>query len=417
MAAPEAAKLTDERLPKTLFLYRSMAPVNLTSRISSLVIQCLERESDTSLRQQLGAALDRLLLLPPDDEENVVAEVLDDVCEVQDAPDFFLSELELRSQLVYLGKAQDQAALLWCMPVMFMAGDQPQRLALSTDSMTSLSQLLTDTDVIGAQARVGILPRLFLPQEMVTQSYGALNKLVRLLGQQVLDGDPVRLEPGVLAEGIPVSDKFAWGDNPYLTLRYLVGVVVTHASMLDDVFPAIGDDMGEEGDAYATQALSEPDARSPLQEGQDDEPGPITDLPAPGVDEHGTSWDDLFLEAVDDVFMPLFGAQSTMLPDDFHTNVRQGLELWRQNGLQHQIRNGFHEEEVVVIQARTYRDEELGRLGWDLFLFGEDGTFRDQSPWEVLMHEQIEESEGLLRELCAKAGWTILELEPLQVDD
>lgn len=411
----------------------SLRPEQLATALRSLVIKRAVDGLDGEEQLELEAALDLLLDQPTSTEHDVVAQVLDEVYEVPEAGDIFLSELEIQSELVFLGKRHDQAALLMCLPVIFMAGDQPQRLAMSTDQMEELCHVLTETDVVGSQAQVSLLPRLFRPEELVTQSYGTLRALTVSLGEQVLQGDAVRLERGLIAEGMAASEKFAWGDNPYVELRYLVGVVVTHESALDDVFPAVGPEStdadmyrlkaqvaadeqeaanAEEGAEDEGEASDEPDG-SRLVVPDDDIPAPFEGQAAPGEAPDGTYWEDVFLEVVDEVFMPMFGAQATLLPDDFHENLRRGLELWRQSGLQHQVGEGFDDEEAVVLHAKPYTDEATGRMGWDLVLMGEDGTIRDQAPWEVLLHEDPESSEEALRSLCESAGWTLASVDPL----
>jgi hypothetical protein len=409
-----------------------MTPSHLAAALRNLVSKAATSELAPDERQRLEAHLDELLAQPVDVEEAVVAQVIDETFDTPGAGDFFLSEVEMQSELVFLGKKRDQAVLLFCLPVAFMAGDPVQQLARSTDDMEELTHVLTETDVVGAQARVALLPRLFHPHELVTQSYGRLRKLTQTLGAQLLAGDPIRLFPGILAEGLPASEHFAWGDNPYVDLRFLVGVVVAHESALDDVFPAVGPettdadlhrldaqvqaDERDDAEARAEQglAVTGPAAGIPRWNGEVAVPAPFEGQAAPGETPAGEYWEDAFLAVVDEVFSPMFGAQETVLPDDFHENLRRGLELWRQAGIQHQVREGFHEREGVHIHALAWCDETTGRYGWDLLLTGEDGTVRDQGPWEALLHEQPSRVRECLEQLCEAQGWTLDEVEPLE---
>lgn len=385
------------------------------------------------MEASLGALLDKSTGV----EAELVAEVLDAVGDEPAAADYFLSELEIASELVFVGDKQDQAALLLCLPVIFMAGDTPRRLALSTDCMHELASVLTETDVVGAQAKVGLLPRLFAPCEVVTQSYGALRKLTQMLGEQLLAGDPVRLLPGVLSEDSQPSDRFAWGDNPYMELRYIVGVVLTHETMLDEVFPAVGpetleadlarlkadvasDELTDQLANVAPKGRSlEHIARAGDSDSDSDRhpvPPALPDETEPGQTAQGEYWEDVFLDTVDEVFVPMFGAHATSLPDDFHENVRRGLELWRETGVQHQVSQVFHPDERVFVYAKPYTDHDTGRMGWDLHFFGEYGTLRDQGPWELLMHEDADDAKAALDELCGISGWMLVEFDPLFAD-
>jgi hypothetical protein len=417
-----------------------MSQDKTAKKLLSYSIRGAEEALSPEDREAFEGLLDHVLAQEAAVEEEIVYEVLEGI-EGQAVGDYFLSELEIQSELVFLGKKKDQAALLMCMPVIFMAGDQPQRLALSTDEMEELCHVLTETDVVGSQAKLGLLPRLFTPQELVSQPYGNLRKLAAAIGQQVLDGDPVRLESGIIAEGATPSDKFAWGDNPYVELRYLVGVVVTHESALDDVFPAVGPE-STDAELFRLQADVQADEREEAGEGEegvdegfdetvddfsenstassrasDEEldamPAPFEGQAAPGEGPNGEFWEDVFLEVVDEVFFPFFGAQATLLPDDFHENLRRGLSLWRECGMKHQVNEGFHPEEPVLLYAKPYVDEATGRMGWDVVMAGEDGSVRDHGPWEVLQHEAPGDTQENLEFLCEAMGWTLAELTPL----
>lgn len=407
-----------------------MSPAKIARTIRSLILQAAKRGLKGEEQQHLEETLDLLLDQPVDMEEDLVAQLLDDVSDVDDAADIFLTELEIQSSLVFLGDKQDQAAMLIAIPVMFMAGDTPNRLARSTDDMVEIAHVLTESDVIGAQTRLALLPRLFRPEEMVTQSYGTLRALTTMMGEQVLVGDPVRLMPGILAENVVASDKFPWGDNPYLDLRFIIGVVVTHESMIEYVFPLIGSE-STEGEIYQLKkavALDEQEdaeaagmaaaTTADLSEAEEEHPGMFGfDETPPGLVGDGEFWEGVFLQTVDDVFSPMFGAQSAFLPDDFHEALRSGLELWRRTGVRHQINAGFADGELVIINARAYRDEVTSRTGWDLFLSGEDGTLRDQAPWEALLHEHPDDVEDSLRSLCETYGWKLADIQPLYPDN
>ncbi len=442
-----------------------MAEHTLSKTLVPLVERGAANGLSTDEQRQFEAVLDKVLALPASEEEEVVLQVLETISEDPAVGDFFLSELEIQSELVYFGKKKDQAVMLICMPIIFMAGDDPRRLALSTDEVSDLARSLTETDVISAQAKVALLPRLFTATELVTQPYGSLQRLTRVLGEQLLAGDPVRGEAGILLEGGIASEKFAFGDNGYVDLRYVVGVVSIHRSALNDVFPAVGpestdaelyrlqaqvqadeqDDEGDSGDAQgfsdfetvtanggiaAEEGSEQPGSERKAEasdaqesdeagtdhevEGEDLVPSPFGDLPAAGTTEDGGFWEDIFLDELDATFMSLFGAQATLLPDDFHANLRRGLSLTRESGLKHQIREGFHDAEPVLISAKSFVDETTGRMGWDLYLCGEDGTVRDQAPWEVLQHEAPEDSLENLELLCENCSWTLAEVTPLE---
>jgi hypothetical protein len=342
---------------------------NLSPTLRKLALVGAQRDLTQDESLLLEAALVALLEQPSDIEEAIVSELLDELYELPEAVEFLLHELEIASTLVHLGAKEDQAVLLIALPVAFISGSKPRMLALSTDAMLEATSVLSDSNVVSEHARVALLPRLFRPEDLAAQSYGTFRNMTRLLGRQLLDGEPVRLDTGVFKEGPHTLDpSMAWGDNPYVELFYVVGVVSSHVSELDEIFPPVDDDEDDEHDESQNTSTGEP-------------------------------WEDAFLASLDDAFFPMFGAQATCLPTDFHDAIRQGLELWRESGLQQQLRVNFARKDIVTVVSTPFIDEQTGRFGWDLQLKDSEGVVRDQCPWEVLHHESeevaLEELEGV----------------------
>lgn len=340
---------------------------NLAPTLRSLALVGAQRDLTEDESLTLELALVALLEQPSDIEEAIVAQLLDELYELPEAVEFFLHELEVASVLVHLGEKEDRAVLLMALPVAFISGANPRTLALSTDAMLEACDVLTESNVVSAHARVALLPRLFRPEELAAQSYGTLRNMTRLMGRQMLSGEPVRLHKGVFQEGPHTLDEsMAWGDNPYIEMFYVLGVVSTHVSELDDIFPAVDDE-------------------------DDEDTSPNADM--------GEPWADEFLACLDDAFFPMFGSQATALPTDFHEAMRLGLELWRECGLQQQLRVNFARSDTVEVVSAPFIDEVTGRFGWDLQLKDSAGVVRDQCPWEVLHHESeenaLEELEGV----------------------
>lgn len=358
----------------------TLSPESLAPALRALSLIGAQRDLTEDESLQMELALVALLEQPRELEEAIVSQLLDELYELPEAADFFLSELELASMLVHLGPKEDQAVLLTAVPVIFLAGANPRPLALTTDAARELAGVLLDSNVVSGHARVALLPRLFRVEELAAQSYGTLRNMTRLMGRQMLDGEPVRLVPDLFGEGPHKLDPaMAWGDNPYVELRFMVGAVLTHVSELDDVFPAV--DMDED----AAEA----------DDGDDD-----------GQDG-AERWDEVFLDGVDDAFFPMFPSQVVALPNDFHEAMREGLSLWRQSGLQQQLRSAFADVETVVVTAQPFIDQETGRHGWDLQLKDDAGRVRDQGPWEVLHHEGEEDARELLEGLAEREGLTL----------
>lgn len=349
---------------------------NLAPTLRALALVGAQRDLTEDESLTLELALVALLEQPSDIEEAIVTQLLDELYELPEAVEFFLHELEVASVLVHLGEKEDKAVLLMALPVVFISGSNPRTLALSTDAMLEATEVLSDSNVVSEHARVALLPRLFRPEELAAQSYGTFRNMTRLMGRQLLDGEPVRLDPAVFNEGPHTRDEsIAWGDNPYVELFYVLGVVSSHVSELDEIFPAVDDD--DEDDCSPNAALGDP-------------------------------WADAFLLGLDDAFFPMFGSQATALPTDFHDAMREGQELSRECGLLQQLRVNFSRNETVVVVSTPFIDEETGRHGWDLAFKDSAGVMRDQCPWEVLHHEAeenaIEELEVLVEREGLKMG-------------
>jgi hypothetical protein len=344
----------------------------LVSTLRALALVGAQRDLTEDESLTLELALVALLELPSDTEEAIVSGLLDELYELPEAVEFLLHELEVASVLVHLGEKEDRAVLMMALPVAYISGSKPRMLALTTDAMLEAADILSESNVVSAHARVALLPRLFKPEELAAQSYGTLRNMTRLMGRQMLSGEPVRLDNGIFNEGPHTRDlSMAWGDNPYVELYYVLGVVSTHKDELDQVFPPVGDD---------------------------------DDADLADNDEQGQDWADPFLEALDDAFFPMFPAQATVLPTDFHESMRQGLELWRQSGLQQQLRVNFTQGEPVQVVSVPFIDEETGRFGWDLHLQDGAGATRDICPWEVLHHEAEENAVEELEDLAEDEG-------------
>jgi hypothetical protein len=368
----------------------NLSPDTLAPALRALSLIGAQRDLTEDESLQMELALVALLEQPREMEEAIVSQLLDELYELPEAADFFLSELELASMLVHLGPKEDQAVLLTAVPVIFLAGANPRPLALTTDAARELAEVLSDSNVVSGHARVALLPRLFRVEELAAQSYGTLRNMTRLMGRQMLDGEPVRLDPGLFREGPHKLDPaMAWGDNPYVELRFMVGAVLTHVSELDDVFPAVDMDDDEGG-----------------EDGDDGN----------GEGGAGERWDDAFLDGVDAAFFPMFPSQVVALPNDFHEAMREGLSLWRQSGLQQQLRSAFEDVETVMVAAVPFIDQETGRHGWDLQLKDDAGQVRDQGPWEVLHHEAEEDARELLEGLAEREGLTMGRLPRIYPD-
>lgn len=364
-------------------------PDTLVPALRALSQAGAERDLTEDESLSLEIALVALLEQPRSTEMAMVSQLLDDLYDTPDAADYFLSELELASELLHLGAKEDKAVLLTALPVIFIGGANPRPLALTTDAARDLAAVLSDSNVVSEHAQVALLPRLFRPEELAAQSYGTLRNMTRLMGRQMLDGDPVRLPPGVFLEGPHNLDvSMAWGDNPYVELRYMVGVVMSPKEDLHDVFPAV----------------------------DCDEVGPSDASDEPAGQGEGEMWDEAFLDGVDAAFFPMFPAQAVGLPDDFHEVMRRGLEMWRQCGLQQQLRSCFSETETVVVETTPFVDDVTGRYGWDLALKSDSGDVRDASSWEVLHHETEDDAREALEELAEREGLTLGELSKVYPD-
>ncbi|KWU19150.1 hypothetical protein [Burkholderia cenocepacia] len=364
-------------------------------------------------QDSLESAIDALLECDLAVEQDTIEALLEEFDTVDGAGEVLLTEIETSSELAYFGKNREFCSITFAIPVAFLAGDQFRDIAFSTDDTLPLVEVLEAAQVVGAQARVGILPRLFKPAELAAQSYGMLQRLSRSLGRKMRDKEPVRLENGLLRTDIKPVDTYAWGDNPHIDLRFLVGVAFAPTNDLDNVFPPVGPELfdgaapdhdTEDSSTVPPEAMMVPPA-SNWERASDGEP-PRGFLP------DGSFWETPFCEAVTHAFFSMRGCRGAVLPLELHDALRTGQEYWREFGLTHQAEIGFHIEEAVFLSCMPYEDQETHRFGWDIQFSGEDGTLRDEARWEILMHETPEESEDMLRNLCATMGWTITALMP-----
>jgi hypothetical protein len=392
-----------------------MNQAKITQTLRKLVLKKLKDEKLSVVDQgTLEGAIDALLESELAVEQDTIEALLEDLDAVDGAGEVLLTEIETSSELAYFGKNGEQCSITFAIPVAFLAGDQIRDVAFSTDDTLPLVEVLEDAQVVGAQARIGILPRLFKPAELAAQSYGMLQRMSRSLGRKMRDKEPVRLENGILNTDFKPVETYAWGDNPHIDLRFLVGVVLAPTNDLENVFPEVGPELLDGASPDDAMASSETPGGAPvLAEVQTSAWARASDEERPrGFMPNGEFWETPFCEAVTNAFFSMRGCRGAVLPLELHDALRTGQEYWREFGLNHQVTMGFHEDEPVLLKCMPYEDQDTHRFGWDIELSGEDGTLRDECRWEILMHESPEESEDLLRGMCSTMGWTISALMP-----
>jgi hypothetical protein len=215
--------------------------------------------------------------------------------------------------------------------------------------------------------------------------------------------------PGLM--DVPAKlEHFVWGENPHIVLRFLVGVAVTH----QDALPYLLSDELDDDDGQQEAMAVRDAARTAMH--ADESQGLDPSQFVPFDDEQGAirlAWQKAICEEISDAFFSMQGCQNVAEPFEFHEALRAGLEFGRELGLVLQADMGFDEKEEILVFAQAA--EELGVLGWDITLTGEDGSTRAIAPWEILNHESVEEGEEMLQAFCEDMGWNLHEIEPLQM--
>lgn len=311
-----------------------------------------------------------------------------------DSVSFLCAELEMEATLQHVPNAagHDRSCLLFALPV--VVGDTD---AVSTYAdvalLEDMHEVLHETDVINPSAEFGLVSRLFSYTELFSKSYGQLKRLNRHLARQVMAGDKVLTLPEVDFDLEPLDGASC---SPLANLFFVVGLVVTRNSELDNVFPGLpSDDDGMDGGFEKEHAFQMTDEGETI----------AYDMGDSGHTGDGTPWEEAFCQAFDDAFGSMEGAISVAAPDGIGDDLRRGLELAREIGTLRMFERSLEDDGRDKWARISVLQESEGEAWFDVScLAAPEVPELDVVRWPVLNHESEGEALEKLQECLADAG-------------
>jgi hypothetical protein len=296
-------------------------------------------EEDLDAASQFGPMLAKTLSRENGDDQKVLRAALavlrkhgDD-----DAADWLVNEVEVESSLQYSQRKGKTplACLLFTMPVVFAAFQDPGAHLQTGMNFDNLHQVLEESHVISAHHGFRLLSNLYTYEQLSTLTHHEVLKTTLALSDQVVD-EPRRMAaiepfPENSRRPAPPVDTRAY---PHVQLRFILGMAVTARHDLNDVFPTVETGMAE---AVPFALVT---------------PGEVAGYTA-GRMENGRYWAELFARLIEASTTGVAPVLEVGPPDGFHGGLKLGLELARLQDAQCRLMHIAGSAAIPVDQLRV----------------------------------------------------------------
>lgn len=363
----------------------------LCSRLCQLILVMSKEEETAAQADEFYSILDRVLMLPPHQEAQVyeVCESMLASSEELDAIVWFQEELESEVVMQWResGRKQPYACMLFAIGVVLDAEDSLD-LHGPSGMVEDLARHLVDCQVVDAQAKVGLVNRVFSATDFLSRTPGQLKRLSEYLAEQLFDGNTCLRLP------LDFEAEPAHGANlcSEVRLHFILGIAAISDERFEEMFPN----------------LPGPDEMDPeLRRGYFFQQGAVRILPMPevGQTEDGQPWENGFLRLFDSCFGVMANSLAVVAPEGLYEDLRIGQECAREIAL-HSVLRVYAPDNVeegaagaptaCVLPQRT---DPLAVEGISLEI-----RWPDQPPeeyayitWPVLGHETMEEAMSALQ--------------------